>query len=83
MHGSLNRPFDFESWYSQQKNPYAVREAANGGSNLGNFMATDKVPDTIFGIPVTQDPDQYTEEDLAFFKDHPEAAGYYQLEGEE
>lgn len=47
--------------------------------NMGNFLATDKVPDTIFGIPVVSRKEDYTEADLAFFKDHPEAGGYYDM----
>lgn len=48
-----------------------------------NFLATDKVPETIFGIPVVSKREDYTEEDLAFFREHPEAGGYYDLEGGE
>ena len=51
-------------------------------SKFTNFLATDKVPETLFGFPVvTKD---YTEEDLEFFREHPEAAGFYDLgdEGE-
>jgi len=59
-----------------------VREAANGGAALGNFLATDKIPDTIFGIKVVQTPEEYTEADLEFFREHPRAAGFYELEGE-
>ena len=47
-----------------------------------NFLATDKVPDTIFGIPVVSRKEDYTEADLKFFAEHPEAGGYYDL-GEE
>lgn len=52
-------------------------------SNMGNFLATDKVPDTIFGIPVVSRKEDYTEADLAFFRDHPEAGGYYDMGDEE
>lgn len=48
-----------------------------------NFLATDKVPDSIFGIPVVSREGDYTEADLAFFKEHPEAGGYYDTSGEE
>lgn len=48
-----------------------------------NFLATDEVPETIFGIPVVQREEDYTEEDIAFFREHPEAGGYYDLEDEE
>ena len=44
-----------------------------------NFLATDKVPDSIFGIPIVSDSDDYTPEDIAFFHSHPEAGGYYDL----
>lgn len=49
-------------------------------ARLGNFLATDDVPETLFGFPVvTKD---YTPEDLAFFKAHPEAGGYYDMSDE-
>ena len=48
-----------------------------------NFLATDKVPDSIFGIPVVQDESQYTEKDLEFFKRNPKAAGFYDIGDEE
>ena len=47
--------------------------------NMSNFLATDKVPDTIFGIPVVSRREDYTEADIAFFKEHPEAGGYYDM----
>lgn len=47
--------------------------------NMSNFLATDKVPDTIFGIPVVSRREDYTEEDIAFFNEHPEAGGYYDM----
>lgn len=50
---------------------------ANG--KMANFLATDKVPETIFGIPVVSKREDYTEADLAFFRDHPEAGGYYDM----
>lgn len=49
---------------------------------MGNFLATDKVPDTIFGIPVVSRREDYTEEDISFFREHPEAGGYYDLGGD-
>ena len=58
--------------------------AAKGGeapdlTGMSNFLATDKVPDTIFGIPIVSRREDYTEEDIAFFKEHPEAGGYYDM----
>jgi len=47
--------------------------------NMANFLATDKVPDTIFGIPIVSRREDYTEADIAFFKEHPEAGGYYDM----
>ena len=44
-----------------------------------NFLATDKVPDTIFGYPVVSQRENYTQADIAFFEKHPEAGGYYDL----
>lgn len=66
-----------------------ARQAAKGGEGEDrfamsrNFLATDKVPDTIFGIPVVSNEDDYTPEDLAFFREHPEAGGYYDMGDEE
>lgn len=55
------------------------------GGQLANFLATDKVPPTIFGIPIVTRREDYTEADLRFFSEHPEAGGYYSMgdEGEE
>ena len=50
---------------------------------MGNFLATDDVPDTLFGFKIVADEKDYTEEDRAFFKEHPEAGGYYDLGDEE
>ena len=44
-----------------------------------NFLATDKVPDSIFGYPIVSDRKDYTQEDLEFFRKHPDAGGYYDL----
>lgn len=65
--------------------PQAFHEDAKGGegedrfSMSRNFLATDKVPDTIFGIPVVSRDEDYTAGDLAFFHEHPEAGGYYDM----
>lgn len=67
-----------------------MREAAKGGrapdrfALSRNFLATDETPETLFGIPVVADRSRYTPEDLAFFRKHPEAGGYYDMgDGEE
>lgn len=46
---------------------------------FGNFLATDRVPETLFGVPVVASPESYTEADVRFFEEHPEAGGYYDL----
>lgn len=66
----------------------SARQAAKGGKKttggqLANFLATDKVPPTIFGIPVVTRREDYTEADLRFFSEHPEAGGYYSMGDEE
>lgn len=48
-------------------------------ADMAKFLATDKVPETLFGIPVVQDVRQYTKKDIDFFRVHPEAGGYYDL----
>lgn len=65
--------------------PEILTNMASKGGNapdlrgISNFLATDKVPDTIFGIPVVSRRDSYSEKDIAFFKEHPEAGGYYDM----
>lgn len=53
------------------------------GRGLKNFLATDEVPDSIFGIRIVASEDQYTDRDLAFFREHPDAGGYYDMGGED
>jgi GH24 family phage-related lysozyme (muramidase) len=70
----------FDSWFDTAldvRYRRATQLDAKGGENFGNFLATDEVPDTLFGVPVVKDG--YTDEDLAFFAEHPEAGGYYDL----
>lgn len=52
-------------------------------ADLSNFLATDEVPETLFGIPIVASPEQYTEADIAFFKEHPRAGGFYELGDED
>lgn len=47
--------------------------------NFRNFLATDDVPETIFGIPVVQDESGYTGKDVEFFRENPKAAGFYEM----
>lgn len=47
-----------------------------------NFLATDRVPDSIFGIPVVSRKEDYLNSDLEFFRKRPEAGGFYSLGGE-
>lgn len=58
-----------------------VQQDGKGGEAFRNFLATDKVPDTLFGIPVISK--DYSDEDLEFFKRNPRAAGFYDLGDEE
>ena len=60
-----------------------VRQDSKGGEDFSNFLATDRVPDTIFGIPVVSRRGDYTEEDLEFFRANPRAGGYYDMGDEE
>lgn len=60
--------------------PKTIRQAGKGGEALSNFLATDKVPETLFGIPVVSQ--DYTEEDIEFFKRNPKAGGFYDFGGE-
>ena len=79
-------PFSFDSETAKERfdrylarPDQAVRSTqmdAKGGEVFGNFLATDEVPETLFGVPVVTD--RYTEEDLEFFREHPEAGGYYE-----
>lgn len=48
-----------------------------GGEGFTNFLATDEVPETLFGVPIVTDG--ISEEDAEFFKTHPEAGGFYDL----
>ena len=61
----------------------AVQQASKGGDsphkNFRNFLASDKVPESIFGYRVVQRTEDYTPEDVEFFKENPKAAGFYDL----
>ena len=59
-------------------------EDVNGRhGNFTNFLATDDVPKSIFGIPIVQDESGYTERDVEFFRENPKAAGFYEMGDEE
>lgn len=82
---------DTDSFYaikeSQEQN-YGAQQASKAGdsprrADLSNFLATDEVPETLFGIPIVASPEQYTEADIAFFKEHPRAGGFYELGDED
>ena len=57
-----------------------TQQADRGGDGLSNFLATDDVPPTLFGVPIVADG--YTEYDLEFFRRNPEAGGFYDMGGE-
>jgi predicted NAD-dependent protein-ADP-ribosyltransferase YbiA (DUF1768 family) len=61
----------------QQLRSVDVQQDRKGGEAFSNFLATDDVPETLFGIPVVSQ--DYTEKDLEFFKRNPKAAGFYDL----
>lgn len=64
-----------------------LRQDADGGdarfSASRGMFATDKVPETIFGIPVVADANGYTKSDVEFFRKHPEAGGFYDMGDDE
>ena len=61
----------------QQLRSVDVQQDRKGGEAFSNFLATDDVPETLFGIPIVSR--DYMEEDLEFFKRNPKAAGFYDL----
>lgn len=75
----------FDSFFGQGSEPVlrSTQMDEKGGEDFSNFLATDRVPDTIFGIPVVSRREDYTEEDLEFFKANPRAGGYYDMGDEE
>ena len=66
----LDNPYDVES----------VRQAGKGGKAYDTFLSTDEVPDSIFGIPINDNP---SKDDLGFFEKYPDAAGFYKNNGEQ
>lgn len=64
-----------------------LQQASKGGDsphkNFRNFLASDKVPESIFGYRVVQRTEDYTPEDVEFFKANPKAAGFYDTGDEE
>lgn len=71
----------FSESLEQQLRSVDVQQDRKGGEAFNNFLATDNVPETLFGIPVVSTG--YTDEDLEFFKRNPKAAGFYDLGDEE
>ena len=69
--GGTNSPFNF------QTQSIDTQQDAKGGVALAQFLATDKTPDTLFGIPIIKN--NYQPDDLAFFKENPKAAGFYDM----
>lgn len=67
----------FEEPSFRQLRSVDVQQDRKGGEAFSNFLASDDVPETLFGIPVVSQ--DYTEEDLEFFKRNPKAAGFYDL----
>lgn len=71
----------FERWFGTTTDDYvrSTQMAAKGGEVFGNFLATDEVPETLFGVPIIARREDYTEASIEFFKEHPEAGGYYDM----
>jgi GH24 family phage-related lysozyme (muramidase) len=78
---ALDGVLEVGTWTGLGKGAKAVRQAGKGGRFAvgGRLFSGDRAPDTIFGIPVVSDERDYTEEDLEFFRKHPEAGGYYDM----
>lgn len=57
----------------------ATQQAVKGG-DVVSFLASDEIPATVLGYKVIG-PDQLTPEDVQFFQENPEAAGFFDKEG--
>ena len=90
LRGTQSNPLEFrgdvaneflEAWLRTADPRYlrSTSVAERGGEAFSNFLATDEVPETLFGVPVVTD---VTPADAEFFRLHPEAGGFYELEGE-
>lgn len=75
-----NRRSLLQDIYETRRDVRAAEEGGDAPEPPGNFLATDRVPESIFGFRIVG-PKGYTKADLAFFKEHPEAGGYYDMEG--
>jgi GH24 family phage-related lysozyme (muramidase) len=58
-------------------NPLKLDDKGGRFRDSRSLFAGDDVPETIFGYPVVSKREDYTEEDLEFFREYPEAGGYY------
>lgn len=67
----------YDRAYQQDSKGGDINDGRHG--NFRNFLATDDVPETIFGIPVVQDESGYTGKDVEFFRENPKAAGFYEM----
>ena len=83
--GDYRKAFDDVDMWRQQvsaaREDHSTYAASKAGKlrQMSSFLATDDVPQTLFGIPIVSDESQYTEADLEFFRNHPEAGGYYDM----
>ena len=57
----------------------ATQQAVKGG-DVVSFLASDEIPATVLGYKVIG-PDQLSPEDIQFFQENPEAAGFFDKEG--
>ena len=83
--GDYRKAFDDVDMWRRQvsaaREDHSTYAASKAGKlrQMSSFLATDDVPQTLFGIPIVSDESQYTEADLEFFRNHPEAGGYYDM----
>ena len=83
--GDYRKAFDDVDMWRQQvsaaREDHSTYAASKAGKlrQMSSFLATDDVPQTLFGIPIVSDEPQHTEADLEFFRNHPEAGGYYDM----
>jgi GH24 family phage-related lysozyme (muramidase) len=83
LHASLGSPFLVDETAAEalfEKAARSTQMAVGGGDGLADFLASDEVPETLFGVPIVVG-DRMTDQDRAFFKEFPEAGGYYDLDG--
>jgi hypothetical protein len=80
--GKLSDEMLREAFFNQHgatKDRRATQQAVKGG-DVVSFLASDEIPATVLGYKVIG-PDQLSPEDVQFFQENPEAAGFFDQEG--